>query len=174
MLAESNIVRPASRQTSTSRVASATSLAPQALKNSLPPPKVPVPRLSTGTLKPEPSSCLYSIRSLLLEVGERQGGDRVVRRSIPSCLFRCSTNREHCSFEDVGQLGAERRPGALGHRPLVQAEFVMGGGERFPPGVLPPGVRGRRGVRDRGERESLPGGRASSRPRPPPGSTTPT
>src|SRR5258706_13105031 len=52
---------PASRQTSTSRVASATSLAPQDLKNSLPPPKVPVPRLNTGTLKPEPPSCLNSI-----------------------------------------------------------------------------------------------------------------
>src|SRR5258705_13794254 len=61
MSAESNIVRPASRQISTSRVASATSLAPHALKNSLPQPKVPVPRLNAGTLKPEPPSCLYSI-----------------------------------------------------------------------------------------------------------------
>src|SRR3954471_21072371 len=61
MSAESNMVRPASRQMSTSRVASATSLAPQALKNSSPPPKVPVPRLSAGTLNPEPPSCLYSI-----------------------------------------------------------------------------------------------------------------
>src|SRR5882672_3207070 len=52
---------PASRQMSTSRVASATSLAPQDLKNSLPPPKVPVPRLNAGTLNPEPPSCLYSI-----------------------------------------------------------------------------------------------------------------
>ena len=56
------MVSPASRQMSTSRVASATSLAPQALKNSLPPPNVPVPRLSTGTLKPEPPSCRYSMR----------------------------------------------------------------------------------------------------------------
>src|SRR5262245_7835719 len=61
MSAESNMVRPASRQTSTRRVASRTSLSPQALKNSLPPPNVPVPRLSTGTLKPEPPSRLDSI-----------------------------------------------------------------------------------------------------------------
>ena len=45
------MVRPASRQMSTSRVASATSLAPQALKNSLPPPNVPVPKLRTGHLE---------------------------------------------------------------------------------------------------------------------------
>src|SRR4051812_46205667 len=57
---------PASRQTSTRRVASATSLAPRALKNSLPPPNVPVPRLSTGTLKPEPPSCLYCMTCRLL------------------------------------------------------------------------------------------------------------
>src|SRR3954468_20131339 len=63
MSAESNRLSPPSRHTSTRRVASATSLAPQALKNSLPPPKVPVPRLSTGTLNPEPPSCLYSIES---------------------------------------------------------------------------------------------------------------
>src|SRR4051794_25732659 len=47
---------------STSRVASATSLAPHALKNSLPPPKVPVPKLSTGTLNPDPPSCRYSMK----------------------------------------------------------------------------------------------------------------
>src|SRR5215470_7827145 len=99
------MVWPASRQTSTRRVASATSLAPHALKNSLPPPKVPVPRLSTGTLKPDPPSRLYSIRLLLLEVGARQGGNRVVRRSIPTRLFRCSTNIEHCSrMESMRQL----------------------------------------------------------------------
>src|SRR5580692_6107222 len=74
MSAESNMVRPASRQTSTSRVASATSLAPQALKNSLPPPKVPVPKLKTGILSPEAPSCLNSIRlcSLLLMMDKCQ------------------------------------------------------------------------------------------------------
>ncbi len=55
------MVRPASRQMSTSRVASATSLAPQALKNSLAPPNVPVPRLSTGTIRPERPSRLKSM-----------------------------------------------------------------------------------------------------------------
>jgi hypothetical protein len=39
------------------RVASATSLLPQALKNSVAPPKVPAPQLRTGTRRPEwPSS----------------------------------------------------------------------------------------------------------------------
>ena len=56
MSAESNMVRPASRQMSTSRVASATSLAPHALNNSPPPPNVPVPKLSAGTFNPEPPS----------------------------------------------------------------------------------------------------------------------
>src|SRR5271168_1404230 len=71
MSAESKRVRPASRQTSMSREASATSLAPHALKNSLPPPNVPVPRLNTGTLKPEPPSCRYSMSAFpLLDRGD--------------------------------------------------------------------------------------------------------
>jgi len=64
MSAESNMLSPASRHTSTSRVAPATSLAPQALKNSVPPPNVPVPKQSTGTLKPDPPSCRDSIMPL--------------------------------------------------------------------------------------------------------------
>ena len=49
---------------STSRVASATSVLPQALKNSPLPPKVPVPKLRTGTLKPDWPSCRYSMISI--------------------------------------------------------------------------------------------------------------
>src|SRR5262245_6910429 len=65
MFAESNIVRPASRQMSTRRLAPSTLLAPHALKNSLlPPPNVPVPRLSTGTFSPDAPSCLCSITRL--------------------------------------------------------------------------------------------------------------
>src|SRR6185503_5421979 len=68
MFDESNIVRPASRQISTSRVAPSALFAPHALKNSLlPPPNVPVPRLRTGTMSPEAPSCLCSIS--VLEVG---------------------------------------------------------------------------------------------------------
>src|SRR5580698_8565348 len=52
---------PASMQMSTRRVASATSVAPQALKNSFPPPNVPVPKLSTGTFKPDRPSVRNSI-----------------------------------------------------------------------------------------------------------------
>jgi hypothetical protein len=56
---------PASRHTSTKRVAPATSLAPQALKNSVPPPNVPVPKQSTGTLNPDRPGCRDSIMSLV-------------------------------------------------------------------------------------------------------------
>src|ERR1051325_7645083 len=52
---------PASRQMSIRRLASFASLAPQALKNSLPPPKVPVPSVSAGTRNPELPSCRYSM-----------------------------------------------------------------------------------------------------------------
>src|SRR5579862_5997370 len=61
MSAVSKRLTPASRQMSTRRVASATSLAPQALKNSLPPPNVPAPKLRTGTCRPERPSCLNSM-----------------------------------------------------------------------------------------------------------------
>src|ERR1039457_1656745 len=62
MSAVSKKLRPASMQTSTIFMASATSAAPQALKNSSSwPPKVPVPKQSSGTLKPERPSCRYSI-----------------------------------------------------------------------------------------------------------------
>ena len=73
MSAESNMFTPASRQMSTSRVASATSVAPHALKNSLLPPKVPVPRLSTGTLNPDPPSYRYSIEGTPEIVDRHQG-----------------------------------------------------------------------------------------------------
>src|SRR5437868_446627 len=52
---------PASRQISTSRVASPAPAFPHDLKSSPVPPNVPVPRLSAGTLRPDPPSCLYSM-----------------------------------------------------------------------------------------------------------------
>src|ERR1700722_415998 len=63
MSALSNIVTPCSRQRSTSRVASATSVAPHAASPPLP-PNVPVPKVSAGTLNPERPNCRYSIVSL--------------------------------------------------------------------------------------------------------------
>src|SRR6187399_557193 len=63
--AESNILRPASRQMPTSRDAPAAPVDPHALKNSVPPPNVPVPRLSTGTLNPELPRVLYSIATVV-------------------------------------------------------------------------------------------------------------
>src|SRR3954471_23195791 len=61
MSAESNMVNPASRHRSTSRFAPAASVSPHVLKNSVPPPKVPVPKLNAGTLSPERPSCRNSI-----------------------------------------------------------------------------------------------------------------
>src|SRR5829696_7565778 len=83
MSAESNMVNPASRQMSTSRVASVTSLAPHALKNSLPPPNVPVPRLNTGTLKPE---CPSRLNSIILppDLPEPHRRDRVAGQGEPA------------------------------------------------------------------------------------------
>src|SRR5438270_13764700 len=54
---------PASRQMSTSRLASFTSVAPHALNSAPAPPNVPVPKLSAGTFNPELPSCRYSIIS---------------------------------------------------------------------------------------------------------------
>src|SRR5580698_1362583 len=62
-LAVSKRLTPASRQRSTIRVASSTCVLPQALKNALPPPKVPVPKLKTGTRIPERPSVRNSMRS---------------------------------------------------------------------------------------------------------------
>src|ERR1700722_17444364 len=69
MSAVSNKLTPASRQISTSRVASATFEEPQALKNWPSPPKVPAPKLRIGTLRPDPPSCLNST-SFILQLGQ--------------------------------------------------------------------------------------------------------
>src|SRR5581483_11054775 len=61
MSAESNMLSPASRQTSTRRVASVTSVEPHALNTSPRPPNVPVPKQSAGTLKPDFPSCRNSM-----------------------------------------------------------------------------------------------------------------
>jgi hypothetical protein len=56
----SNMTTPASIATSISRLAPLASVSPQCLKNSVPPPNVPVPRLRTGTCNPDRPSCLNS------------------------------------------------------------------------------------------------------------------
>src|SRR6185436_6350477 len=48
-------------QRCTRRLASSCCVLPHALKNSVPPPKVAVPKLNTGTRSPDPPICLYSI-----------------------------------------------------------------------------------------------------------------
>jgi hypothetical protein len=54
------MLRPASRHMSTRREASLASLSPQAFITPAV-PKVPVPRVRTGTLNPDLPSCLYSM-----------------------------------------------------------------------------------------------------------------
>src|SRR5277367_2976985 len=60
------MLTPASRQMSTRRVASSTPEFPHARKNSLAPPNVPVPRLRTGTFRPERPRILNSMMCELL------------------------------------------------------------------------------------------------------------
>src|SRR5271168_4374601 len=104
MSAVSNRLTPASRQISTSRVASATSLAPHALKNSLPPPKVPVPKLNTGTLRPEPPRIRYSIIATALPKDDFVGlSPAVERRSQHNQRSpeHCPGPRSRCASADV-------------------------------------------------------------------------
>src|SRR5262245_15682436 len=108
------MVSPASRQTSTSRVASWAPVLPHDWKNSLPPPKVPVPRLRTGTLNPERPSSLYSTPFLPDSPGE-VGGDLAGR------LRR----------DAVG--GARPRRQLEGHPQRLAAGPVAGGERRSPP-----------------------------------------
>src|ERR1700721_4900694 len=89
MSAVSNMFSPASRQMSTRRVASGTCVLPHDAKNSLVPPNVPVPRLSTGTLKPERPSCRNSMSDALRRLVSlmRQGIDGAGRgRDSPAKL----------------------------------------------------------------------------------------
>src|SRR5215510_1257105 len=66
MSAVSKMLTPASRQRPMRRLASSTPVDPQALKNSVPPPNVPVPKQNAETLSPESPSSLYSIKRLLV------------------------------------------------------------------------------------------------------------
>src|SRR5271156_5509570 len=54
---------------STRRVASATSVAPHALKNSPPPPNVAAPKQNAGTFNPDCPSRRYSIDERINEIG---------------------------------------------------------------------------------------------------------
>src|ERR1700719_2072203 len=85
------MVNPASRQMSTNLVASSAPLVPNALKNSFPPPNVPVPKVRTGTLKPEPPKNLYSMRGTYrflcgLQAGVTYGGGLYGLRACPAGL----------------------------------------------------------------------------------------
>src|ERR1700682_1337760 len=75
---------PASSEMSTSRVAAAISVDPHALKKSPAPPNVPVPKLSTGTRKPEAPSVRYSMIDLLF--AQVYGGGGPPRQRGPVAL----------------------------------------------------------------------------------------
>src|SRR5262245_14181921 len=96
---------PASRQMSMRRLASLTSLAPQALKNSLPPPKVPVPSVSAGTLKPELPSCLYSMAQILSGARQRLV---VLFRSVDARIDRMVRELDRADLVGVDRAGEPR------------------------------------------------------------------
>jgi hypothetical protein len=73
-------------QMSTSLVASSMPVEPQAWKNALLPPKVPVPRVSAGTLNPDLPSCLYSM--MMIPVVRK----KALRSVRPSYKVRISSN----------------------------------------------------------------------------------
>src|SRR3990170_6735998 len=101
MSAVSNMETPASRQTSSRRRASAVSVAPQAA-NSLPlPPKVPVPKLNTGTLNPDAPRRRYSMALIL-------------------CWLRLTTVDRGCAS------GPARRGGNLLASPNAAADLLCG------------------------------------------------
>src|SRR5215475_13973011 len=79
------MLTPASKQRPMRRLASSTPVDPQALKNSVPPPKVPVPKHSAETLSPESPSSLYSIEYLLSIFAS------------PLALARCGAGRRFSS-----------------------------------------------------------------------------
>src|ERR1039458_991177 len=99
MSAVSKKLRPASMQMSTILRASAmSSVAPHASKNSSRPPKVPQPKQSSGTLRPERPSCRYSMGIGCHEEGvDAELNDRP--RQFTEILSVCSIMRseEHTS-----------------------------------------------------------------------------
>src|SRR4051794_11705167 len=90
MSAVSKKLTPASMQTSTNLRASFTSVSPHALKNSVPPPSVPVPKHKTGTCRPERPSDLNSMRAPYDEDFKsswrvRPSQERCLQRQINFC-----------------------------------------------------------------------------------------
>src|SRR5437867_3668178 len=119
MSAESNMVRPASRQMSTSLVASAMSDEPHALKNSFEPPNVPVPRLSAGTLNPDPPNSLYSmgLRVFVAQCAPQDLTDHGFRQLDSKFDVRRHLVRRQVLSAEVPQLGLRRRLTAAQHDP---------------------------------------------------------
>ena len=103
----SNIATPASRHTSTRRVASLTSLAPQGLKKSVRPPNVPVPKVRIGTFSPELPSCRYSICVSVI----RTSGRRAPPEAGHNCELRAGDrlHRQPAPFLDHDHLFEARR-----------------------------------------------------------------
>ena len=103
MSAESNMLRPASRQISTSRVASATSLVAPGLEELIAAAEGAGAEAQDGHLEPEPPSCRYSIVMCLLfcegrsfasftDAAKRRQTIGTRRQALPGTATRCEIN----------------------------------------------------------------------------------
>src|ERR1035441_1931039 len=140
---------------SRSRRASSTSVAPHALKNSVPPANVAVPKLRAGTLRPEPPKSRYSMSVGCGETRQdaashhtawvtstQQTGPAFQRISPPTGLI----HRYHSDFpkdlylqDDLLSSTPVARP-ALGRRhPRHHYRRIPGSPLRRALGVAPPG-----------------------------------
>src|SRR4051794_31056720 len=110
------MLQPASSATSTSSVASLTSVAPHFLRNSLPPPKVAVPRMSAGSSGPSRQACDIPLCSF--------PDEQAPLRSAAAGSCSTSTDLDH---DPPADLALE--DGAAGLDDLVEADRRRHGGE---------------------------------------------
>src|SRR4051794_15244576 len=108
---------------STRRRAPATSVLPQALKNSLPPPNVAAPKLSTGTLSPE----LPSLRcSMPCGPGASVVGPVPVRAEVVARgLFGVALLVALRAVAEERVEQQDRKARADAHRPAVPADRIV-------------------------------------------------
>src|SRR5262245_876619 len=131
MSAVSKMLTPASRQRPMRRLASSTPVDPQALKNSVPPPKVPVPKQSAETLSPQFPSSLYSIERLLVCNPFRRSRPAPHAKLSPRSRFNGTSARL------TGQLfrarSGARLAGFTAGCPNISLGIVEGGAFGLPP-----------------------------------------
>src|ERR1700712_3818151 len=118
------MVTPASMQMSSSRRAPTASVPPQAAKNSPRPPNVAVPKLRTGTLKPEAPRRRYSIFSSapLCQDWSVMSGLGGCEFPAPGMLFLEAQNLPGLAVRQR-RLVADKRPGHRHVRAPALQEF---------------------------------------------------